>query len=95
MNEKKVEIIHTKPRGKGQCSPEQTCPEVPLVLYRFLILIDVYLSLWTKWQKKLTHPIKISCLYLLVSFIYLFLYLFIFCFFYFEVAKCNNCYLLL
>lgn len=51
MNEKKVENIHTKPRGKGQCSPEQTCPEVPLVLYRFLILIDVYLSLWTKWQK--------------------------------------------
>lgn len=72
MNEKKVENIHTKPRGKGQCSPEQTCPEVPLVLYRFLILIDVYLSLWTKWQKKkttLTNPIKFSCLYLPV-FIY-------------------------
>lgn len=70
MNEKKVENIHTKPRGKGQCSPEQTCPEVPLVLYRFLILIDVYLSLWTKWQKKiLTSPNKFSCLYLPV-FIY-------------------------
>lgn len=41
MSEKKVENIHTKPRGKGQCSPEQTCPEVPLVLYRFLILVDV------------------------------------------------------
>ncbi|KAI3359262.1 hypothetical protein L3Q82_002783 [Scortum barcoo] len=27
MNEKKVENMHTKPRGKGQCSPEQTCPE--------------------------------------------------------------------
>lgn len=77
MNEKKVEIIHTKPRGKGQCSPEQTCPEVPLVLYRFLILKDVYLSLWTKWQKKiLTSPIKFSCLYLPVFVYFLFIYLF-------------------
>lgn len=77
MNEKKVEIIHTKPRGKGQCSPEQTCPEVPLVLYRFLILKDVYLSLWTKWQKKiLTSSIKFSCLYLPVFVYFLFIYLF-------------------
>lgn len=52
MNEKKVEIIHTKPRGKGQCSPEQTCPEVPLVLYRFLILIFVFVDKVA--EKKLT-----------------------------------------
>lgn len=48
MNEKKVESIHTKPRGKGQCSPEQTCPEVPLVL----ILIVVYFTLWTRIKRK-------------------------------------------
>lgn len=36
MNEKKVEIIHTKPRGKGQCSPEQTCGGTP----RFVSVFD-------------------------------------------------------
>lgn len=47
MNEKKVENIHTKPRGKGQCSPE-----VPLVLYRFLILIDVLFVFVDKMAEK-------------------------------------------
>lgn len=70
MNEKKVENIHTKPRGKGQCSPEQTCPEVPLVLYRFLILVDVYLSLWTNWlnRKQTTN----HCPTKFLAYIYLF-----------------------
>lgn len=83
MNEKKVENIHTKPRGKGQCNPEQTCPEVPLVLYRFLILIDAYLSLWTKWQKKtLTHPVKFPALPLFTCFC-------LFCFVLFILKKEN------
>lgn len=56
MNEKKVENIHTKPRGKGQCSRVQTCPEVPLVLFGFLISI-VSLSFVDKMAgKKKTHP---------------------------------------
>lgn len=77
MNEKKVENIHTKPRGKGQCSPEQTCPEVPLVLYHFLILLDVYLSLWTKWQKNY-EPVQSdfpACIYLFLFIFVLFLHL--------------------
>lgn len=73
MNEKKVENMHTKPRGKGQCSPDQTCPEVPLVLYRFLILIDAYLSCGQNGETK-THPVRIP------DFIYLFD---------FETRKCD------
>lgn len=74
MNEKKVENIHTKPRGKGQCSPEQTCPEVPLVLYRFLILIDVYLSFVDKMAEKNINQSKqiflpvFTCFYLFIYF---------------------------
>lgn len=63
MSEKKVANMHTKPRGKGQCSPEQTCPEVPLVLYRFLTLTHVIFVFVDKWQKMiLTSQSKISCL---------------------------------
>lgn len=83
MNEKKVENIHTKPRGKGQCSPEQTCPEVPLVLYRFLILLDVYLSLWTKWQKKNINQSNQIFLPVFTCFC-------LFIYFPFEVGKCNT-----
>lgn len=36
MNEKKVEIIDTKPRGKGQCRPEQTSGGTP----RFVSVFD-------------------------------------------------------
>lgn len=82
MNVKKVEIIHTKPRGKGQCSPEQTCPEVPLVLYRFLILIFVFVDKVA--EKNINNPISFSCLYILV-----FIYFVCFLHFY-EVGKCNH-----
>lgn len=36
MKKKKVEIIHTKPRGKGQCSPVQTYGGTP----RFVSVFD-------------------------------------------------------
>lgn len=72
MNEKKVENIHTKPRGKGQCSPEQTCPEVPLVLYRFLILIDVLHVSVDKMAEKNNQ--KIINIFLPVFCFYLFLF---------------------
>lgn len=45
MIEKDVENIHRKPRGKDQCSPEQTCPEVPpyfVSVFILLVRIIVY-----------------------------------------------------
>lgn len=78
MNEKKVANIHTKPRGKGQCSPEQTCPEVPLVLYQFFTLID--------GRKK--ENINISNQKYLPVFTCF--YLFCCIFYYFYVGNCSN-----
>lgn len=53
MNEKKVEIIHTKPRGKDQCSPEQTFGGTPRFVSVFDTFLDVYiLYFWTNQQEK-------------------------------------------
>lgn len=46
MNKKNVEIIHTKPRGKGQCSPEQTYGGTPSFCISFGYFLDVYFCLF-------------------------------------------------
>lgn len=62
MKKKKVEIIHTKPRGKGQCSPVQTYGGTP----RFVSVFDtvrciVFVDKTAEKKKKKLQ--QISCLY--------------------------------
>lgn len=82
MNEKKVENIHTKPRGKGQCSPEQTCPEVPLVLYRFFDPFRcIFVFVDKMAEKQLTNPINFpACIYLFLFCLVFLLFVFVFFF---------------